>query len=40
MQGGVIDLRWRPMNFSNENEDLIQYYYVNKVAFNRPQNSG
>lgn len=21
-------------------EDLIQYYYVNKVAFNRPQNSG
>lgn len=38
--GGVIDLRWRPMNFSNENEDLVQYYYVNKVAFNRPQNSG
>lgn len=28
------------MNFNNENEDLIQYYYVNKVAFNRPQNSG
>lgn len=27
------------MNFNYENEDLIQYYYVNKVAFNRPQNS-
>lgn len=38
--GGVIDLRWKPINFNNENEDLIQYYYVNKVAFNRPQNSG
>lgn len=37
--GGVIDLRWKPMNFNNENEDLIQYYYVNKVVFNRPQNS-
>lgn len=40
MQGGVIDLRWRPMNFNYENENLIQNYYVNKVAFNRPQNSG
>lgn len=28
------------MNFNNENEDLIQYYYVNKIALNRPQNSG
>lgn len=28
------------MNFNNENEDLTQYYYVNKVAFNRPQNTG
>lgn len=38
--GGMIDLRWRPINFNNENEDLTQYYYVNKVAFNRPQNTG
>lgn len=28
------------MNFNYENENLIQNYYVNKVAFNRPQNSG
>lgn len=27
--GGVIDLSWKIMNFNNEKEDVIQYYYVN-----------
>ena len=27
--GEVIDLRWKIMNFNNDREDVIQYYYVN-----------
>ena len=33
--GGAIDLTWKPMNFDNNNEDIIQYYYVNGKHFER-----
>lgn len=33
--GGTIDIRWKPMFFNSENEDLIQYYYVNGAHYNR-----
>ena len=33
--GGAIDLTWKPMNFDNDNEDIIQYYYVNGKHFER-----
>ncbi|XP_052689114.1 uncharacterized protein LOC128167432 [Crassostrea angulata] len=37
--GGAIDITWKPMSFNNDLEDLIQYYYVNGVLFNRPKNA-
>lgn len=35
--GGAIDIRWKPMVFNNEIEDVIEYYYVNGVSYNRPK---
>lgn len=37
--GGAIDITWKRMSFNNDLEDLIQYYYVNGVLFNRPKNA-
>lgn len=37
--GGAIDITWKRMSFNNEEDDLIQYYYVNGVLFNRPKNA-
>ena len=37
--GGAIDLTWKSMNFDNDNEDIIQYYYVNGKPFEK-QKSG
>lgn len=37
--GGAIDITWKRMSFSNEVEDIIQYYYVNGIPFNRPNSS-
>lgn len=34
--GGVLDIRWKPMAFNNKNKDVLEYYYVNGVPFNRP----
>lgn len=33
--GSVIDIKWKLMSFDYDNEDLIQYYYVNGVPFDR-----
>lgn len=33
--GSVIDISWKLMSFDYDNEDLIQYYYVNGVPFDR-----
>lgn len=33
--GSVIDITWKLMSFDYDNEDLIQYYYVNGVPFDR-----
>lgn len=33
--GSVIDISWKWMSFDYDNEDLIQYYYVNGVPFDR-----
>lgn len=35
--GGIIDIRWKPMVFNNKIEDVIEYYYVNGVPYNRPK---
>lgn len=37
--GGAISIRWKPMIFHSEIEDIIQYYYVNGVPYNRPKTS-
>lgn len=37
--GGAIDITWKQMSFNNEEEDVIQYYYVNGVQINRPMSS-
>lgn len=33
--GGVIDIRWKRMSFNSENEDVIQYYYINGAPYNK-----
>lgn len=38
--GGVIDIRWKPMVFNNDLEDVIEFYYVNGVQYNRPNQIG
>lgn len=38
--GGVIDITWKPMVFNNDMEDVIEYYYVNGIPYNRPNEIG
>lgn len=37
--GKAISIRWKPMIFHTEVEDITQYYYINGVPYNRPKTS-